>query len=369
MNVKTQVAARAAAVPFFAPDFGGMRRPGHVAIAHAPDDAVSAPTPVGGNLSFSEGLALLRERGPAPAVDNSAPDVPAAGEASPEPQDQPNPAEAAPPATEPSGETEAKVDGPAETPPTVEAPKFWDAAYREKFKTLPPDVQQYILERETERDRAVRTQQNEAAQAAKAVQAKEAEASALVERLSWAVQTAAGQLQKDFADIRSPEDAVRLASQDPNRYLQFRARVDALQAAAAAEREQRARAEEAAIQQAEQALRERFPDWAKDEAKGRKEITELREFAAQTYRVPAEVAAQIADPAIFEVLKDAMAYRKGQQALQQARASAPATPTVQPGAARSPAEMRAADLHSVRMKLQHSGSLEDAKALLRAKRG
>lgn len=149
--------------------------------------------------------------------------------------------------------------------PAIEPPKSWDAEHREKFAALPRDVQEYLLARETERDKGVSVQQQRAVEAR---QAAEREAQA-VAALRPQIETLMGQAQKVFQQSWQGMDATawaQLAQTDPNRYVALKAQHDA---------------DVHAIQQLDAARRE-------------SEAVEWQAFAqAQTARLP-EVAPQIA---------------------------------------------------------------------------
>jgi len=132
--------------------------------------------------------------------------------------------DAAPPQEAPS-ETEGEPE-PAEMPP-IEPPRSWTKDEKERFNSLPRETQEYLAQRETERDREIRQRQNEAADARKAIEAErqrteqtrlqyESALPVLLEQLS-AVQL--GQ----FGDIRTMDDVTRLSTEDPLRYIQFQA--------------------------------------------------------------------------------------------------------------------------------------------------
>src|SRR5262245_16808771 len=64
------------------------------------------------------------------------------------------------PSQEAPGETqEAEPEQPA-----IDPPRSWTKEQRERFASLPRDTQEYLLERETERDREVHRRFNEAAE-------------------------------------------------------------------------------------------------------------------------------------------------------------------------------------------------------------
>jgi hypothetical protein len=71
---------------------------------------------------------------------------------------------------QPSGETQATE--PEGNLPPIEPPRSWTTEEKERFKSLPRELQAYLSEREQERDRDVRRRQNEAADERKAAQAE-----------------------------------------------------------------------------------------------------------------------------------------------------------------------------------------------------
>lgn len=78
--------------------------------------------------------------------------------------------------TVPDTTTEAvEADKPeperVEAPP-IEAPASWKAEEKERFKALPPDLQKYLTERESERERGLSKSQQESAEARKAAEAE-----------------------------------------------------------------------------------------------------------------------------------------------------------------------------------------------------
>ena len=60
--------------------------------------------------------------------------------------------------------TEEEDESEGDPEAVIAAPKSWPAEMREQFAQLPPDLQQVIADRETERDAAFNRQVNEAAQ-------------------------------------------------------------------------------------------------------------------------------------------------------------------------------------------------------------
>ena len=77
--------------------------------------------------------------------------------------------DAAPPQEAPGEQTEAAEPAPEEPP--IAPPRSWTKAEKERFATLPRETQEYLAERETERDREVRRSQNETAEKLKGLTA------------------------------------------------------------------------------------------------------------------------------------------------------------------------------------------------------
>jgi hypothetical protein len=132
-------------------------------------------------------------------------------------------ADAAPP-EEVTGETQEAE--PAEVPP-IEPPRSWTTEEKERFKGLPRETQEYLAQREQDRDRAVRQSQNEAAERLKGLTAKEQAVEQARQQYEQALpallQTVQESMAGAFPDIRTMEDVQRLSAEDPFRYIQWQA--------------------------------------------------------------------------------------------------------------------------------------------------
>src|SRR5207247_451171 len=73
----------------------------------------------------------------------------------------------------PPGETEDVTEPAVEEPPPIEPPRSWTKGEKERFQSLPRETQEYLAEREQERDRTIRQSQNEAAEKLKGLTARE----------------------------------------------------------------------------------------------------------------------------------------------------------------------------------------------------
>lgn len=192
-------------------------------------------------MSFDTDGAVAPDAGTlAPAADTTAPNE--------QPIDLDTQETAAPDESPPSGETEGTE--PASLPP-IELPKSWNADHKDKFAALPRETQEYLAERETARDAEVRRAQNEAAENTKSLTAKEQAAEQSRLSFEHALGEAAAiieQRDKEFADIKTPQDVSNLADQDPFRFTKWQAhrmQVESLQNAARYHHETRQREQQA----------------------------------------------------------------------------------------------------------------------------
>ena len=128
--------------------------------------------------------------------------------------------DAAPPQEAP-GETQ-EAEPAAEAQPPIEPPRSWNADAKERWATLPRETQEYLASREQERDREVRKSQNEVAETRKTVDGERAKLEQARQQyesvLPGLLQTLQASLMGDFADIKTSQDAERLAYTDPARH-------------------------------------------------------------------------------------------------------------------------------------------------------
>ena len=122
---------------------------------------------------------------------------------------------------QPSGETQ---EAEAETP--IEPPRSWSKEEKERFESLPRETQEYLSERESQRDRAVSQAQREAAEQRKAIEAQREQmekARANYESYLPQVQQLLHDslISENFSDIKTISDLERLAKEDWARYLQW----------------------------------------------------------------------------------------------------------------------------------------------------
>jgi hypothetical protein len=193
----------------------------------------------------------------------------------------------APVETQPSAEhtTEATPDpeadpgsSPGQELPPIEPPRSWTKEERQRFQSLPRETQEYLSVREQERDREVRRSQNEAAESRKAVEAERKTLGEAKQQYEQALAPLLKALEAanagEFGDIKTYDDAEKLARENPARYAQYAARQQKLaliaQEAKAAEERQRAeqtKAWNAYAAQQDRALLDRVPELAKPESR------------------------------------------------------------------------------------------------------
>lgn len=278
------------------------------------------------------------------------------------PLDPNNPEE---PADEPEGE-EPEDDEQQEEPeePAIDPPVSWKAEDKELFKSLPPEVQKTISERETERERFVQSKSQEAANVRATV---ENEARAVIAQQA---QQAAQQLRQYEAMFQPQEpDAAYAKSQFDAAIAQ---RHQAQQTAAQYEAE--AQAQRQHIEQAQQraeveALRTNFPEWF-DPSAGANHQQQLTAIAREMgYSDEHVTQARAVDILAMRRAADWKAKADKFDALNKSKMEtvreAKKLPTVtRPGVAQQPGSGKARERAASMDRLRQSGSLDDAAAAL-----
>lgn len=344
----------------------------------APVAASVADTPASNEpLTLDEAFEQLqneRKKQPAERADAATADTKSADKADTAPADE-----------QPSGEDEPEVaEQEGEDLPPIEPPRSWTKEAKEQWQSLPRNTQEYLAQREQERDREVRRSQNEAADQRKVIEAERIEAEkarkdyeAKLPAIMQALQDAQAGA---FADIKTVEDSQRLASEDPFRYIQWQAHQDRLRAVNFEQEQSKQRQEH-----------ERVTNWNKFQSDEASKAAELHPELADPKR--AEVLAKSAvellvdkgfsekelsaiatgkelspyDHRMQSIIIDAIKYREAQKAKPVAVAK-PIPPVQRPGVAPPRGAANAENLQALTQKLERSGSLDDAMALLTAKR-
>ena len=239
----------------------------------------------------------------------------------------------------PSGEVEqqTQAEPSAETP--IEPPASWSKERHDLFRSLPREAQDYLAQRERERDVEVRRGQNESADHRKAA---EAERVALNQERQQLAQTASlyvSDLERKFlADYGHLQSLDEL---DEVQYVQMQRALQGIQL----HRQQQAQLQQQVGAAAEHELEAyratedrayREENGLTDPAKWKTASAELSAFAREAGVQDQEMAG--ASRVHLGIVRDAMLYRRSQKALADARAkdgTAAAPPKVQaPGTAR-----------------------------------
>lgn len=309
-----------------------------------------------GALSLDSAVELLR----IPEGEQAQPEEQTAIEQPEEPADQTETTEAEAPEPEQATE-EADVEEQEPATPAVEPPAFYTKAEKEAFASLPPEQQQSIarLAREGERHTAKISQ--EIAAERKAI----ADAKAAIEQERAQYQQA---LLSNFPQAPDP----RLIDSDPVEYLRQDAMYkQAVQQWQAVEHQrQQEMAEQQAQEQAQREehirtqsarLKELLPEIG-DPVEGPKLANALMKFGNEVGFD--NEALSNADAEELVILHDAMKWRAAQASAKAAKAK-PVPKVAAPGVGRTKAEMSADQRKSALARLERTGSIDDAVALLR----
>lgn len=277
--------------------------------------------------------------------------------------------------TPPIGEDETGQSEQGESP-AIEPPVSWNAEDKQLFAKLPPEVQQTVARRESEREKLTLQQSREASERAKALDAERQELANVRAQQSNAL---AGVLLQLYPELERFQkiDWHTLAREQPAMWTQQRQAFDDLQMRInfsqqqlkqiqdheSAESQKRSQ-EFSKVQQ--KLLLEKVPEFA--------DALKRTEFREAVYKYVPEITAEefgsISDHRHMLILRDALAYRKA--AALRAEAKTKLTPATQPKRL-APAPRRAGSpseeatnrqLSGLHDKLRKSGRTDDAAAIL-----
>src|SRR5215469_17187052 len=287
-------------------------------------------------------------------------------------------------AQDPGAKTEGTDPGAAELSP-IEPPRSWTKEDKELFTGLPRATQERLAERERSREGDFLRRQNEAAEKLKGLAAKE-QAVELARQtyeaaLPQLLQTLQQQQAGEFADIKSMADVERLAREDWPRYLlwdlQQKKIADVTQHMLAAQhrqvQEKLGQFTEFAKRQ-DDLFKEEVPDMV-DEAKAaelqRRALAVLGDLGfSEAELVPlwnGHKELSLRDHRLQLLIRDATLWREA-QAKAKAAAVKPVPPVQRPGAATPRQGTDEARVQHLTQRLEQTGSLRDAAALVRARR-
>ena len=353
-------------------------------VAHAPDAGAgaNAPAPVtpavelADDMSNSEMEAHLvekwrKQREPAAPT-------PAAPPAKPI---QAQEADAAPPQEAPGEKTEAVE--PAETPP-IDPPRSWTAGEKERFASLPRETQEYIAERERDRERELRRSQNEAAEQRKSLEEKIAQAEKARQdyetSLPQLIQTLRTAQAGEFADIKTQDDVNKMAAEDWPRFARWQAhmmQVGTLEQEAKAAQERRTQQQKAEwkefSEKEDRKFTESHPEFS-DATKSAKMAEDViktweaaggnREDLMKSYH--GETALSARSSALQEILLKAALYDQAKAGISKPPAK-PIPPVQKPGTAKPASNEADDEIATLTRRVAQTGSLKDATALRLAK--
>ena len=318
----------------------------------------------------------------------------AEGAAPPEPAQESSPAQAGRETGEreaPPGETES-ADPAAQSrpeagtePPPIEPPRSWTKEDKELFTGLPRATQERIAERERSREGDFNRRQQEAAEKSKALEAERSKAEQARQQYEAALpqllQTLQQQQAGEFADIKTSADVERLAREDWPRYAlwdvkQKKIAEVAQHLALAQQRQAQERVQQFAefARREDDLFKEKVPDMAdpkKTAALQTACLNVLRELGFQETELAqswhGERDLSLRDHRVQLLIRDATLWRDA-QAKAKAAATRPVPPVQRPGVAQPKGAAQDAAIQHLTQKLDKTGNLKDAAALLRARR-
>lgn len=344
--------------------------------APAGGEAIAVITPAadtGETLSISQAARALqaarKPKEPAPVEQPQADPVepPELAQANAEPVEE-----------QPIGE-DAPVADPAEQPP-IEPPRSWTKEAKEQWQALPRNTQEYLAQREQERDRELRRSQNEAADKLKGLTAKEQEVERAKQQyeaqLPALMQTLQDAQAGQFADIRTVDDVQKLATEDPFRYLQWQAhqtKVQAVNAELQRVKDESTKAEQSQwaqhVQKENELAVEYIPELA-DKTKAAdltaRAVDQLHDLGFKDEELN-DLANGKAKLSIYDHRIQRLLFNNLKLSdIQKAKTAAVAKPVPQvqrPGTSKPAGSGASEQIQALTQKLNTSGSLKDAQAL------
>jgi len=287
-------------------------------------------------------------------------------------------------AQDPGAKTEGTDPGAAELSP-IEPPWSWTKEDKELFASLPRATRERLAERERSREGDFLRRQNEAAEKLKGLAAKE-QAVELARQtyeaaLPQLLQTLQQQQAGEFADIKSMAEVERLAREDWPRYLlwdlQQKKVAEVTQHMLAAQHRQ---AQEKLTQFVEFAKRQ--DDLFKEKVPDMADETKAAELQKQALAVLGDLGfdeaeliplwnghkeLSLRDHRLQLLIRDATLWREAQTKAK-AAVTKPVPPVQRPGAATARQGTDEARVQHLTQRLEQTGSLRDAAALVCARR-
>ena len=314
----------------------------------------NTPAEADGPLSVEEAVGLLDQ-----PADEPSEAAPTAGDA-----EDPDPEEEQ--AT--LGE-EAEEDDP-DAGPVIGPPRSWDADARAVFAKLPPDIQQTIVERESQRDRAVSKAQQEAGDARRRAEQEAGEIGQFKGALDQLIRRGQATFQDRWADFEQnfptlvdqfgAEQALKWRAERDQEHAEL-ARLNAAHQQAA--QHQRARF----VATEHQRLTELSPELSDPKTGGARRESLARWLIEQG--VDRGVLPDL-DARTVALAYDAMRFRVGAHKVQEAKTTRPAPAPARPGAkptAAQAARPQHRTVETAKSRFAQTRSVDDAVALLNAR--
>ncbi len=340
----------------------------------ASNETITAPEGTPAKISLREAAQALRNARTAKASAEASP--PAA-----EPEPVSAPAEDAAPPQEATGE-ETQEAPPVEKP-TIEPPRSWSKEARERWATLDPDTQNYLLERDREDSTAIRNAQNQAAEERKALEAQRLAAEQVQKQYESALpvllQNMETQVAGEFTDIKSMDDVEKMARDDWPRFNLWQAhqmKINAIRQEldASVERQNKEKATEwqTYVAKEDALFAESVPEIA-DPEKGPKLREQAVKYLKDIGYTDTELAEQwnsgyLRNHKVQRAIVDAVKYREAQAQVKSTPPKPVPPVTQRPGVAQGRNAERESLLKNLEQKLDKTGSWKAAAELLMAKR-
>ena len=281
----------------------------------------------------------------------------------------------------PGSEAEEGAD-PAQP---IDPPKSWTEEDQGLWKGLPRETQARLAERERAFEGDLHRRQNTTAAERKALDAERAQVDEARQHYEVALQTALQVLQTqqadDFADIKTQADVDRIAKDDMPRYVKWSEK----QRQIALIKEQIKTAQERAAREAsaqweafgkrqDELFVEKVPEYA-DPAKAAKlqegAVALLKDVGFTEQELgnlwTGRANMTLRDHRLQLLILDGVKYREAQQKAKQAVAK-PVPPVQRPGVSQPRGAAQDAAIQALSKRLETSGNLKDAAALIAARR-
>jgi hypothetical protein len=279
--------------------------------------------------------------------------------------------------------TTAEDQGTEPDLPAIEPPKSWSKDAHERWSKLDRETQEFLASRDSEDQKAIKRNLQEAADQRKASEAERKAAEDVRKqyeaKLPTLVKTIEQALQNEFSDIATIADVRKMQSEDPFRFQQWQLRQMELSAVQAeqAEVDRRTTSEKQSnwakyVQEESKAFADEVPEFSEKAAEYTQKAAEtLRDLGFSDQELGklanGEEKISIYDRRLQRLLFDRIKLSEIKAA--PAKAIPKPVPAVQkPGVARAPGAANADAIQATRQKLNSTGSMEDAYALYQARK-